>query len=169
MIYDYIIFGLGPTGITLGLNLMKTNKKVLFIEADNKIGGCWKTNFTNDGYFTEHSPKVLSKSGSKEFNKLLRYLKVIPKYKKVYADSNLYKDHLVGIVNEFSWKDIMHFSVSFFSFQYYVDTKAPTGNFFLLFFFYFLRVTSKVGVRKLVYVVLSYLFYFIIRQPSSFL
>ena len=126
MIYDYIIFGLGPTGITLGLNLLKTNKKVLFIEADNNIGGCWKTNFTNDGYFTEHSPKVLSKSGSKEFNKLMRYLEVTPKYKKVYADSNLYKDHLMGIVNDFSWKDIMHFSVYFFLYMISMNDKKIT-------------------------------------------
>ena len=108
MIYDYIIIGLGPTGITLGLNLLKTNKKVLFIEADNKIGGCWKTDFTNDGYFTEHSPKVLSKSGSKEFNKLLHFLDITPKYKKVYENSNIYNDHIVGIREGFSWKDIVN-------------------------------------------------------------
>ena len=56
MIYDYIIVGLGPTGITLGLNLLKTDKKVLFIEADKNIGGCWNVDYTNEGYFTEHSP-----------------------------------------------------------------------------------------------------------------
>lgn len=112
--YDYVIVGLGPTGITLGLHLLKTNHKVLFLEAGDHIGGCWNTHFTCDGYFTEHSPKVLSKSGSKEFNKLLRYLQITPKYKNVYANANTHAmDHFVEFMHSFTWKDILHFIIYF--------------------------------------------------------
>jgi|UniRef100_A0A6C0BRS2 hypothetical protein len=109
MIYDYIIVGLGPTGLTLGLNLLKTNNKVLFIESESGIGGCWKTNFTNDGYFTEHSPKVLSKTGSKEFNKLLHYLNIEPQYKEVYdkKSTSFLENHVYTMFNNFSILDIV--------------------------------------------------------------
>lgn len=89
MLYDYIVVGLGPTGMTLGLNMLHTDKKVLFIEAENTIGGCWKTNYTDEGYFTEHSPKVLSKTGTKQFNKLLKYINIKPNYKDVYQKTIL--------------------------------------------------------------------------------
>ena len=37
--YDYIIVGAGPTGLTLALYLAKLNKKIIVIEKENTIGG----------------------------------------------------------------------------------------------------------------------------------
>lgn len=106
MIYDYIIVGLGPTGITLGLNLLKTRKTVLFIESESEIGGCWKTLYTHDGFFSEHSPKVLSEKGSKTFNKLINHLKVDPKYRNIYETSTLL--NVTGtVLKEFLVMDII--------------------------------------------------------------
>lgn len=121
MSFDYIIVGLGPTGITLGLNLLNTNKKVLFIEASNNIGGCWKID-NSDGYFIEHSPKVLSERGSREFNKLLNYLDINPRYKSVYADNNLYTNHLKDL-KYFTWKDILHLSIYFVLYLIWLNDK----------------------------------------------
>ena len=56
--YDYVIYGAGPTGLTLAYHLSKNNK-VLLIEKENKIGGCWKVEWEQDKYFTEHSPRVI--------------------------------------------------------------------------------------------------------------
>lgn len=126
MIYDHIIVGLGPTGITLGLNLLKTNKKVLFIEAENNIGGCWKTHFTNDGYFTEPFPKVLSQTGSIQFNKLLDHLNVSPDYKNIYAHSNLYNDHISDIIHEFSLKDVLNFGMYLIMYMMSLNDKKIT-------------------------------------------
>ena len=81
--YDYIIVGMGPTGLTLGLSLMRTEKTVLFVEANSEAGGCWRTRFTHDGYFTEHSPKVLSRYGTNQFNRMLRLLGVAPHYRAI--------------------------------------------------------------------------------------
>jgi hypothetical protein len=56
IMYDYIIYGGGPTGITLGLLLSK-NYKVAIIEKKETLGGTWRVEWKR-GLFTEHSPKV---------------------------------------------------------------------------------------------------------------
>tara|TARA_Y100000389_G_scaffold11653_1_gene10685 strand:- start:2978 stop:4306 length:1329 start_codon:yes stop_codon:yes gene_type:complete len=122
MIYDYIIVGLGPTGITLGLNLLKTDKKVLFIESDKKIGGCWNIDYTNDGYFTEHSPKVLSKTGSKQFNKLLKYLDISSNYINVYKNSTFFSITKT-IFREFLILDIIKLLIFFHLYIFSVNDK----------------------------------------------
>lgn len=106
MQYDYVVVGAGPSGITLGLNLMHTRKRVLFIEADNSIGGCWRTGFTEDGYFTEHSPKVLSKTGTTEFNKLLGYLNVLPEYVPIDARVGFFRN-MMGKLKHFMVMDVV--------------------------------------------------------------
>lgn len=69
-IYDYIIYGAGPTGMTLAYLLAKNNKSVCLVEKEDKIGGCWKVEWKNGKYFTEHAPRVLLENNS-SFFKLL--------------------------------------------------------------------------------------------------
>jgi hypothetical protein len=66
--YDYIIYGGGPTGITLGLLLSK-NYKVAIIEKKETLGGTWRVEWER-GLFTEHSPKV-TVNDSENFVKLM--------------------------------------------------------------------------------------------------
>ena len=87
MYYDYIIVGLGPSGITTALHLAKTKAKLLLIEADYDIGGCWKSHYHEELFLTEHSPKVLFSHGNKHFKRLLKQIDVNPEYKKVYASN----------------------------------------------------------------------------------
>jgi len=68
--YDYIIYGAGPTGLTLAYLLAKNNFKVCLVEKDKILGGCWKVEW-QDKYFSEHSPRVLLKDNS-GFFKLLK-------------------------------------------------------------------------------------------------
>lgn len=60
MIYDYAIYGMGPSGINLAIELSRLfpDKKILCVEKENNIGGCWRVEWQN-GLFTEHSPRVL--------------------------------------------------------------------------------------------------------------
>jgi hypothetical protein len=58
-VYDYIIVGGGPTGLTLAWILAKENKDVLLIEANKELGGCHRVDRV-DGLFAEHGPRVYS-------------------------------------------------------------------------------------------------------------
>lgn len=87
--YDYVIYGAGPSGLTLAYLLAKNKFKVALIEKDIDIGGCWKVEWQDDKYFTEHSPRVLidTKSG---FYNLLKQIgfdyenETVPTYGKLF-------------------------------------------------------------------------------------
>ena len=90
--YDYIIYGAGPCGLTLALNLGK-KYKVLLVEKENNIGGCWRVEWQQDKYFTEHSPRVINDILFKK-NYFFKFLKDIDyDYKKdlVYTYGNIYQ------------------------------------------------------------------------------
>jgi hypothetical protein len=55
--YDYVIIGGGPTGLTLAWGLAQYGKKVLIIERENSLGGCHRVQRVN-GMFTEHGPRI---------------------------------------------------------------------------------------------------------------
>ncbi len=55
-IYDYVIIGAGPTGLTLAYLLSKYNKKVILIDKEY-IGGCHGVERV-DGLFSEHGPRI---------------------------------------------------------------------------------------------------------------
>lgn len=59
----YVIVGTGPTGLSLAYVLARNNHEVTLIEKDSKIGGSWNSNFIEDKYFSENSPRVLAKTG----------------------------------------------------------------------------------------------------------
>ncbi len=63
MIYDYIIIGGGPTGLSLSYILTKNNYNVCLIEKYHKLGGSWNAEWIDDKYFTENAPRVLSSNG----------------------------------------------------------------------------------------------------------
>lgn len=125
MIYDYIIVGLGPTGITTAINLMKTNHSVLLLDSADKLGGCWKVYFQHEKYLSEHSPKILSKYGSQNFNKLLKLIQVEPKYKQVYQQNVIY-DMTIQIIENFSVFDLIKFITSYILYLLSLDNKSQS-------------------------------------------
>jgi hypothetical protein len=58
-IYDYIIVGGGPTGLTLAWLLEDKNRKILLIDKEKTLGGCHRVQRV-DGFFSEHGPRVYS-------------------------------------------------------------------------------------------------------------
>ena len=137
MYYDYVIIGLGPTGITTALHLLKTKKRILLLEASDKIGGCWKTNMIDEKYFTENSPKVLSKHGSREFNKLCKYLDVQNEYNIVY-DYTIKQSLFFDVFKHLTFKDIIHFVVLIISYLLGLNNKYITVK----------RWCENVGISK---------------------
>jgi predicted NAD/FAD-dependent oxidoreductase len=55
--YDYIIIGAGPSGLTVAYGLAHAGKRCLIIDRQSSIGGCHRV-IRKNGYFTEHSPRV---------------------------------------------------------------------------------------------------------------
>jgi len=89
MQYDFILAGLGPSGITTALHLMKSGKSVLLFDSNSSLGGCWAHTYDKGVYFTEHSPKVLFSLANHDFKSLLNFLHVDPKLKSVYSKQTL--------------------------------------------------------------------------------
>jgi hypothetical protein len=56
-IYDYIIVGGGPCGLTLAWYLAKNNYKVVLLDKNESLGGAHRVDRVN-GMVTEHSPRV---------------------------------------------------------------------------------------------------------------
>ena len=55
--YDYVIIGGGPSGLTLAWYLSKRGKKCVIIEREGSLGGCHRVT-RQDGLFTEHGPRI---------------------------------------------------------------------------------------------------------------
>ena len=73
--YDSIIIGSGPAGLTFATMAVDENEKILIIEKDNSIGGCHRVNrqtFENERYFCEHGPRVY-------FNNYLNFRTILKK------------------------------------------------------------------------------------------
>lgn len=58
-LYDYVIVGAGPCGLTLAYTLSFYKYRVVLIDKETTIGGCHRVNRV-DGLFTEHGPRVYS-------------------------------------------------------------------------------------------------------------
>lgn len=82
--YDIVVVGLGPSGIAYGLESAPLGKRTLFLEANSEIGGCWRSAFTREGMYTEHSPKVMFKYGNRYTNNTIRRVGASLKFKNVY-------------------------------------------------------------------------------------
>ena len=66
-IFDVIIVGAGPSGLTFATLCALNNIKVLLIEKEDAIGGCHRVNRVigktyNEKIFTEHGPRIYSSS-----------------------------------------------------------------------------------------------------------
>ena len=59
-VYDYVIVGAGPAGLTLAWYLAKycLGKKILIVERENTLGGCHRVRRV-DGLFAEHGPRII--------------------------------------------------------------------------------------------------------------
>ena len=56
--YDYIIVGGGPTGLSLGHVLGTNGLKVAIIEKDKQLGGSWNSQWIEEKYWSENSPRI---------------------------------------------------------------------------------------------------------------
>ena len=136
MMYDYGIYGMGPSGINLAIELLKLmpNKKILCVEKENDIGGCWRVEWQK-GLFTEHSPRVLTDDIKDFFNKIgLNYkeetvnaygniIETNFKIYKTYLQNMEIKD-IIKFISSFIKKDYLDKTVSEWLEEYNISEKG---------------------------------------------
>lgn len=64
----YIIIGGGPSGLSLAYALSNQNYEITLYEKTNQLGGSWNSQWIENKYWSENSPRVLGYSG---YTKLL--------------------------------------------------------------------------------------------------
>ena len=72
LVYDYVIVGAGPAGLTCAYLLAKIGRKCLILDNASSIGGCHRV-VRVSGLMTEHSPRVYS-GASVNFMNILKCL-----------------------------------------------------------------------------------------------
>lgn len=70
MVYDYLIIGSGPSGLTCAHAVNKTGYTCLVIDQESSPGGCHRVDRVNS-FFSEHGPRIYS-SGYLNFHSLLK-------------------------------------------------------------------------------------------------
>lgn len=62
--YDYVIVGCGPSGLTLAWILSQYGKRIMMIDREETIGGCHRVRRVGEKeYFTEHGPRIYTTNG----------------------------------------------------------------------------------------------------------
>lgn len=92
MIYDYVIYGGGPSGLTLAYILSLNSYKVALVERNKQLGGCWSNIYIDGKYFSEHSPRVVTKDNSILF-KILEHINYDYKNKMKSIYGSYYETH----------------------------------------------------------------------------
>ena len=107
----YIIFGGGPCGMRLADNLSDDGHQVELYERKDQLGGCWKVEW-KDGYFTEHSPRVMTTDYSL-IGGLVEDLKLEDPYRYVSGNrSQTNWNFFKYTLSNFSLLDVTKFSYS---------------------------------------------------------
>lgn len=55
----YVIVGAGPSGLSLAYVLALNNIPITIIENSNQLGGSWNSQWIDEKYFSENSPRVM--------------------------------------------------------------------------------------------------------------
>lgn len=110
-IYDYIVIGGGPSGLSCATMLSKINKKVLLVDSNRCLGGCHRVDRV-DNLFSHHSPMVYTDS-SVNFRSFLNEINY-----PFYENFIKYDFSLFNIANKNLFKNMgktewFHFSIDF--------------------------------------------------------
>lgn len=113
--YDYIIIGAGPSGLTLAYELGKKGKSCLLLERQASIGGCHRV-LRVDGLFTEHSPRVYLSSYLNTIELLKRmgidFYKIFTPYK---FGNSLFTERFFDTL---TWSELLSITLVFILFMF---------------------------------------------------
>jgi hypothetical protein len=120
--YDYIIIGSGPAGLTLAWYLATYNKKILLLEREFEIGGCHRVRRVN-GLFSEHGPRIVI---SNYFSLMDILSEMNIKFDDIFTGYK-YPSYSVGknLLSLMNFKELMAFSYEFIKF---IFNENPSRN-----------------------------------------
>ena len=104
--YDIVIIGGGPAGIATALMLESTGKRILVIEREKIMGGCWRVEWQDGKYYTEHSPKI-STDQNIRFSALCSHLKVKNSYANTYSQASSLSSTYRTTIKSLTYADIL--------------------------------------------------------------
>ena len=106
--YDIAIIGGGPSGVALAMMLQKTGKSILLVERERTLGGCWRVEWQDSKYYTEHSPHIMT-SNYKRFFKMCKVLGVKNTFKNTYKYRNALLSVYLSknVVGNFTFSDVI--------------------------------------------------------------
>jgi hypothetical protein len=120
----YVIIGSGPTGLSLAYILALNNIHVELIEKDNQLGGSWNSQWIDNLYFSENSPRIFSyKGNSKKLMNSLGFTK--NDFQNVYG--NYFETNmkvLKFITKHFELMDYFIFVISIFKYKIINENKT---------------------------------------------
>ena len=127
--YDITIIGGGPSGIALAMMLQKTGKSILLLEKERVIGGCWRVEWQDDKYYTEHSPHIIT-SEYRKFFALCKVLGIKNEFKKTYKYHNALFSIYVSnnVVGNFYFSDIIRLIVGLIISRF-IENKQTVAEF----------------------------------------
>ena len=117
----YIIIGSGPAGLSLAYILALNNINVELIEQDSQLGGSWNSQWKNNLYFTENSPRVFSYTGnSMKLMKSLGFTK--DDYQNIYGNFFTTNLKLLKFINKhFQLMDYIIFLISIIKYKFITE------------------------------------------------
>lgn len=115
VVYDYMIVGGGPAGLTTAWILAQYGFRSLIVERELEIGGCHRVRRVN-GLFTEHGPRIYS-DAFLNFKKLLDefghdFYKLFRKYRYSFGGSAMALMRVLSL-RELYWLSTIHISELF--------------------------------------------------------
>lgn len=115
----YIIVGSGPTGLSLAYVLSLNNIDVEIIESDDKLGGSWNSEWIDNKYFSENSPRVYLNSTN--INKLISHIGMTKDdFQTIYGNFFEKNYKVVSFIFKyFNFYDYFIFLFSFFKYTIY--------------------------------------------------
>lgn len=127
---NHIIIGGGPTGLSLAYYLsleISSSDRIVLIEKDKQLGGSWNSQWIDNKYWSENSPRVLSYSKyTKQFlNDIgINEKDVMPVYGNTFSTN---KKIVEFVLSNFSLKDYFIFLGGFVKYRL-VDNMSQKHN-----------------------------------------
>jgi len=117
----YLIVGSGPAGLSLAYALALNNYDIEIIEESDQLGGSWNSQWIDNKYFSENSPRVYTDTGNSKI--LLEHLGFTEKdFQNIYGNFFQTNYKIVSLfLKHFNLFDYFLFLFGFIKYTFYLE------------------------------------------------